>query len=530
VEKKRNASRVKLLSQLRNLELKLRRMRLEREADVQPDEFAVSAKESTDAAFTQAGEETLVQLNTGSLDADLVGAGEQFEVVRQVLRPTDAHLAFLSIRSSPVFAARLRGARSAVGVTRAAWLYPQVSLPLGAELSLLEINVSAGAKGPVLHVKVEDDQGAPVSGVKVRALLGADTGVNVAGTTNVSGVAKLKIPQKYDSVDVVLAQVEHTHWPAYADGMASSAIGTTPLVIPLTRLTPRPAHFGTEIPYEETAGKDVKVAVVDTGVGPHPLLVVAGGQNCVSGEPVGLVQDNGVGHGTHVAGIIAARGGAEGLWGVAPACTVLSYRVCATDGENYARAKSSDVITAVQRAVDDGCDLINVSLGSANEMPEIIPFLTAARDRGCVVVAAMGNDGSAWARFPARYQDVVGVSAFGRSDEFPEMAAQQLRQALETKENVFVPDFSNHGDDTDYIGPGVGIVSTYPGDRYAVMDGTSMAAPYVTGLTARLLSRRADILSMPREASRAAAILGLVRQTAATLNLDRMYEGNGHPR
>jgi len=107
------------------------------------------------------------------------------------------------------------------------------------------------------------------------------------------------------------------------------------------------------------SGKGVTVGVIDSGVATnHPDLSVAGGQNTVPGEKPGDFGDNGTeGHGTHVAGIIAARGA---LKGVAPGVTLRSYRVFAKGGDN---ASNFAIAKAIDAGVADGCDLLNMSLG-----------------------------------------------------------------------------------------------------------------------------------------------------------------------
>ena len=144
--------------------------------------------------------------------------------------------------------------------------------------------------------------------------------------------------------------------------------------------------------HDANAGMGVKVGVIDTGVGPHDDLVVQGGACLVTGEQSTDFTDNGVGHGTHVAGIIAARRSAlsgEGVYGLAPACILTSYRVCPRSDNPTAReqAKSVDVAAAIEKAIVDQCDFVNISLGSTEAMPEVPAVLEKARNAGMVVFA-----------------------------------------------------------------------------------------------------------------------------------------------
>ena len=97
-----------------------------------------------------------------------------------------------------------------------------------------------------------------------------------------------------------------------------------------------------------------------------------------------------------------------------------------------------------------------------------------------------------------------------------------------TDSDEFIADFSNIGPEIDVTGPGVGVVSTVPGG-YAVMSGTSMACPAVTGAAARLLSANSSVLSMARNAARSEAIIELVYSKCKPRGFGPNYEGHGLP-
>lgn len=521
---------------LRSLSSHLRELRFADERSVVERTFAVSAKPSQDKAYVRAGLNALEELNsiTGiARDPSALGGlqvPKSVKVVQRVFGKRAKGVSLVAIASTPTFAAKLRASHSSLRVVPVTWLFPQDVPPLGLELARLEVDVPLRAPGRTLHVQVVDSDGNPLSQVRVRALLDMSTGVNVAGTSDASGLVQLRIPTKFEAVELVFATIEHTYWPAFAPGFARALIKTSPLQMKLESVWPD--QFSLIESYggfDAQAGAGVKVGVIDTGIGPHTDLVVSGGLNALSDEEPQDYLDNGVGHGTHVAGVIAGRG-AGGMKGLAPSCTLMSYRVCSASGENRFKAKSSDVARALEQAIQDECDLVNISLGSPVEMPEILPLLQAARENGCLVIAAMGNDGHSEARYPARYGDAVGVSALGKEGTFPKLTAQTLREALASHGTEFVPDFSNHGVDTDFIGPGLGVVSTFPGNRYAAMDGTSMAAPFVTGITAKHLSQDRNTRTMARNASRTAAILDLAKSASRMVGFSSVYQGNGLPR
>jgi subtilisin len=95
---------------------------------------------------------------------------------------------------------------------------------------------------------------------------------------------------------------------------------------------------------------------------------------------------------------------------------------------------------------------------------------------------------------------------------------------------IYISGFSNVGPAIDLTGPGGGIVSTLPGGLYGVMSGTSMACPAAAGMAAVLLSARPEVLGMPRDRSRAIAVIGLLTQAARPLGFDSTLEGAGLPR
>jgi subtilisin len=181
-----------------------------------------------------------------------------------------------------------------------------------------------------------------------------------------------------------------------------------------------------------------------------------------------------------VAGIIAGRGQpGKGVRGVAPGVELPVYRVF---GEGQEKALSFNIAKGIRQAVDDGCDLINLSPGGEANVPDVLREIHRARAMGVVRIAAAGNDYRGTVNYPARYSPVMGVSAFGRKGNWPAGAAQDLEvlKPFGTDRKNFVACFSNVGSEVDLVGPGVGVVSTYPGG-YAAMDETSMACPATTG-------------------------------------------------
>lgn len=210
-------------------------------------------------------------------------------------------------------------------------------------------------------------------------------------------------------------------------------------------------------------GQGVKVAILDTGIDPtHPDLGLGGGVNFV-----GSIRDGSTnaadwsdrhGHGTHVAGIVAARNNTMGVVGVAPEATLWAVKVLSDSGSGY----TSDIIQGLDWCAANGIRVASMSLGGGGTLS-----LQAACDRvfsqGVVLVAAAGNSAGP-VMYPAAYSSVIAVSASDSRD---------LRAS-----------FSNYGPQIALAAPGVSIYSTYKGGSYASMSGTSMACPHVSGAAA----------------------------------------------
>lgn len=208
-----------------------------------------------------------------------------------------------------------------------------------------------------------------------------------------------------------------------------------------------------------------KVAwVIDSGIDfDHPDLEVdkTRSKSFISGQ-TSYKDENG--HGTHVAGIIGAKNNAFGMLGVASGATLISLRVLDKDGEGLL----SNIIQALSYVITNAKagDAVNLSLGEdgVSEILDQQVLNTAAK--GIFISIAAGNDHKAADLYsPARVngKNIYTVSAIDSAGKFA--------------------GFSNFGNDVvDYAAPGVKILSTYLNNQYAIMSGTSMAAPHVTGL------------------------------------------------
>lgn len=221
--------------------------------------------------------------------------------------------------------------------------------------------------------------------------------------------------------------------------------------------------------WSRTTGAGVTVAVIDTGVRrTHQDLAgaVLPGIDLVTGSGDGSNDQNG--HGSHVAGIIAARRNGVGGVGGAPSATILPIRVLDANGSGY----TSNVAEGIVYAADHGARVVNLSLGgpqASNAMQDAIRY---ARSKGVVVMAAAGNYGQQGnpTIYPAAYPEATAVAAVDN----------RLQHA----------DFSETGAYVDLAAPGVNIVSAWgtSDNAYAWASGTSMATPYASAAAALVLA------------------------------------------
>ncbi len=223
-------------------------------------------------------------------------------------------------------------------------------------------------------------------------------------------------------------------------------------------------------------GTGVKVAVIDTGIDrTHPDLDAnyKGGKDFVNSDDDPM-DDHG--HGTHVAGTIAAEDNGTGVVGVAPEAWLYALKILDSSGSG----NDSDMIAAMEWAVTNGMDVVNLSLGTPTDPGTTVQaaFDNAAA-AGVLIVAAAGNSDffgiiGNTVEWPARYESVIAV---GATDSTNSLAY-----------------FSSTGPQVELAAPGVDIRSTLRGGGYGTMSGTSMASPHVAGTAALVIAAgRSDV-------------------------------------
>ena len=304
---------------------------------------------------------------------------------------------------------------------------------------------------------------------------------------------------------------------------------------------------------------DVDVAVLDTGIATHPDLppvfsgkhfyTVSGGKPSGRGsfEDGNYADDNG--HGTHVAGTIAALDNDFGVVGVAPGARLWAVKVLDADGSG----SFSDVLAGIDYVTANAgqIDLVNMSLGGQGTMSSLRTAIQTPVASGVVFVVAAGNEsrdvygpdgvfGTSDDSIPASYPEVSAVSAMGDTDGVSGGFGPVTSRV--TADDTFA-DFTNFsrsvvpgnpvnspGAAIDVAGPGVDVLSTYLGGAYATASGTSMASPHVAGLAALEIAANGRAMNAIGVAQIRQALIDAAQpqsewRPAATLDPDSNPEG-----
>jgi subtilisin len=252
-------------------------------------------------------------------------------------------------------------------------------------------------------------------------------------------------------------------------------------------------------PPKPNAGSRVRVGIIDTGIDlDHPDLKanIAGGINLVN---TGRKPNDNNGHGTHVAGVVAAVNNKIGVVGVAPAARLYAIKAFNARGA----ATITNIIRGIEWGIDNGMDILNMSFGSGTGTPALIDAVKAANRRGILCVAAAGNKGNASGTgdnvsFLGRIPSAVAVAALNRNNKRAS--------------------FSSTGTSVDIAAPGVNIFSTYSNGKYAILSGTSQATPHVSGVAAVYRQKRGiDARTVKKRLSARAVSLGPDRLYGAGL-------------
>lgn len=258
-----------------------------------------------------------------------------------------------------------------------------------------------------------------------------------------------------------------------------------------------------------TKGEGVTIAILDTGCDlNHPDLKdqIIGGRNFTTDDASDQNQFQDYnGHGTHVAGIIAATENNIGVVGVAPAAKLLILKVLDKEGSG----QYEWIVNGILYAIEQKVDVISMSLGGPEDVPELHEAIKNAVKNNILVVCAAGNEGDGNDQtdeygYPAAYNEVISVGAIDLNHRSSQ--------------------FSNSNKEIDLVAPGEKILSTYLDGKYASLSGTSMATPHVAGALA-LIKIMANA-SFERKLSEPEIYAQLIKRTIPLGNSPKL-EGNG---
>jgi subtilisin len=308
---------------------------------------------------------------------------------------------------------------------------------------------------------------------------------------------------------------------AGSDGAGSDGVFVTPATAPVTEFYPWGIDWigaaDVQAQYPGLGGDGVKVVLIDTGVDPtHPDLRqnIIGGYNALAGQDSRNWGDDN-GHGTHVAGTLAARLNSLGVIGVAPRVRIYVFKTLDQKG----MGRTSDVINALQRVTPDmriiagscGTDLVWPSFEDAiHRLYQAGKLMVFSAGNYCTTSSAQGQGGDASCtttppadiKFPARYPGVIAVGASDANDQVPSFSRSG-------------PAMVDHG----VVAPGVNIFSDNRGGGFGLMTGTSASTPHVVGAVALALQLQRD-LSYEE-------LLDLLWQTAKDLGYPPEQQGAG---
>lgn len=346
--------------------------------------------------------------------------------------------------------------------------------------------------------------------VPVRTIVVFDDGVNVPAFDRIAefGAVKVKDLPLVNGAVVLLpskaaqSALEHVAGVKYVE---------TDALVHATGKSSKPAppqppqvlpwgidRINAEVAQATTTGDPVKVAIVDTGIDTtHPDLAlnIKGGMTAVN--TTSYKDDNG--HGSHVAGIVAALNNSIGVVGVGADIDLYAVKVLDRRGSGWV----SDIIEGLAWCQSADMDVVNMSLGTSSYVQSFHDAVSALYASGTVIVAAAGNDGIGSAvNYPAAFSEVIAVSAITQSDALAY--------------------FTCTGPQIELAAPGYQIYSTYKSGGYNTLSGTSMASPHVAGVAALVIASDTDGVWSPAE------VRNRLRATAEDLGTTGWDSGFGY--
>jgi subtilisin len=398
---------------------------------------------------------------------------------------------------------------------------------------------TVGFAPQVITVRVVGERDVPVEGAKVT--LQGDS-FPVEGQTDAGGNVTLNLYTLGGPLKFLFVEPVKDHWNYYVTSPALTSRNVN--LIHLHSLSSTVNGFAQNFRYgwgqrimgldqvpDEVNGQGVKIAIIDSGVdAAHPLLThIQHGLDLTDNAQNTDVawETDVVGHGTHCAGIITARGTARFPFrGFAPQAEIHALKI-------FPGGRFSSLLTALDYCIEKNIDIVNMSLGAPQASEAVEQKLEEAFLHGVACIVAAGNSGGA-VQYPAASPKVLAVSALGRIGEFPPDSwdAQTLLPGLIATDGTFSPAFTCFGPEIGVTAPGVAIISTVPNNGFDPQSGTSMAAPHITGLAALILAHHPLFKSGPqsvRGAQRITTLFNMVKSICVPLSFPRERAGAGIP-
>lgn len=275
-------------------------------------------------------------------------------------------------------------------------------------------------------------------------------------------------------------------------------------------------------------GQGIKIAVIDSGCANshQDLTQVTHGYDIVNkaSNPASWNIDT-VAHGSHCTGVIAGLDSATGIRGFAPDAEIHACKL-------FPGGQVSQLIEALEYCIEHQIDVVNLSLGGAEPSEALEQQIVRARQAGIACIVAAGNSGGA-VQYPGSSPNVLSVAAIGRINEFPtDSYHTQTMTPLVDANGFFSASFSCFGPEVAVCAPGVAVTSSVPDNNFAAWDGTSMAAPHITGLAALVLAHHPDFRGAGnmRSAARVERLFQIIKLSCQPLMLgDQRRTGFGLP-
>ncbi len=372
-------------------------------------------------------------------------------------------------------------------------------------------------------IRVIGEDGERIEGAAVTL---AGDGFPATGKTDKDGEVALELVQLQEGpARSLFVRPLNGYWNKYLLSPVLSSehvneLKVAPLSHPNPQVPPRSAFgwghrlMGLDELRNGPTGRGVRVAIVDSGADAnHPLLShIRQGIDLTNSDDPQTWKHDTIGHGSHCAGVIAAKLAPDAakdmpqMRGFVPDAEIHALKI-------FPGGAFSALLKALDYCIDHDIDVVNLSLGAPQASEAVEHKLIEAAHSGVACIVAAGNSGGP-VQYPAASPYVLAVSALGLQSELPQHVWEQTQivKQAQTRDGLFAPTFSCFGPQVGVCGPGVGIISTVPGDTFASDSGTSMAAPHIAGLAALLLAdpQLAQFLG-PRGAQRVANLFQLIR-------------------